>query len=254
MSVRIFALTYPQLMSQALHQDGAGQQGWSDPALTQLRHAYEYAEEWFDGFYRGQGQPFICHLVRTASIVLSEDQPIEVVAASLLHSAYLLGRFQNELLEKPTEKERTSLREAVGEDVEALIWDYHCFSWYRNENLDVHLTHLDRYDKGMRQLLLIRLANELEDHLDLAMAYRGTRSFLEEIEGYGPRCVALAKRLGQTRLAGELEEVFAAHREARISEALQTKKRFSYKWPGRVQRDEGLVKKVRRLVQTRFSF
>ena len=243
MSVRTFALTYPQLMNQARHR------GWDEATLSRLRHAYACAEEWFDGFYRGQGEPFICHLVRTASIVLAEDQPVEVVAAALLHSSYLLGRFQDPRLEKATEKERVLLREAVGADVEVLIWDYHCFPWYCKEALDGHLARFDDYGEREHRLLVMRLANELEDHLDLNMAYRGTRSFQEEIGEYGPRCVALAKQLGRIRLAGELEEVFAAHRAEWIPEELQTKKPFSYKWPGRIQKEEGLVKKAKRFVR-----
>ena len=255
MSVRTFALTYPQLMNQALHhslRSGTGQarqRGWDETVLSQLHHAYACAEEWFDGFYRGQGQPFICHLVRTASIVLAEEQTVEAVIASLLHSSYALGRFQNRRLEKATEAERPMLQQQVGKEVEQIILDFQQFPWYCVEALDQHLELIDTYGEKEHRLLVIRLANELEDHLDLNMAYRGTRSFQEGIEGYGPCCVALAKRLGRIRLAGELEETFTAHREAQIPEALQTKKHFSYKWPGRIQKEEGLVRKARRFVR-----
>ena len=243
MSIRTFALTYPQLMNQAL------QRGWDEATLSRLRHTYECAEEWFDGFYRGQGEPFICHLVRTASIVLTEDQSVDAVIASLLHSSYSLGRFQNRRLEKATEAERPMLQKQIGKKAEQIIWDFQHFPWYCREALDQHLGQFDSYGEMERQILVIRLANELEDHLDLGMVYRGTRSFKEEMREYGPRSVALAKRLGRTWLAGELEETFTAHREARIPEELQTKKHFSYKWPGRIQKEEGLVKKAKRFVR-----
>ena len=45
MAVRTFALTYPQLMNQALAQ------GMDEETLRWLRLAYESAETWFDGYY-----------------------------------------------------------------------------------------------------------------------------------------------------------------------------------------------------------
>ncbi len=71
MNVRTFALTYPQLMNQAIDMKLA------EEDLFHLRKAYELSERLFDGLYRGQHAPFLCHLVRTASILLAEKVSIK---------------------------------------------------------------------------------------------------------------------------------------------------------------------------------
>jgi hypothetical protein len=68
--MRSFALTYPQLMNQAIAA------ALDTEAVVRLRATYELAERFADGVYRPQGEPFLCHLVRTASIVLAEGQPL----------------------------------------------------------------------------------------------------------------------------------------------------------------------------------
>jgi len=94
--IRPFALTYPQLMQQAQAQ------GLPAAELARLHRAYDALERLSDGFHRAQGMPFICHLVRTASIVLAERQPVEVVIAAMglvdswwgllaLPAAFLIG-------------------------------------------------------------------------------------------------------------------------------------------------------------------
>ena len=100
MTIRPYALTYPQLMNQGIAQ------GLREEELARLRQAYNVAEQFAAGFYRGQGVPFICHLVRTASIVLAERQPIEAVVASMLHAAYLMPRFIEALGGPLSERQR----------------------------------------------------------------------------------------------------------------------------------------------------
>jgi len=70
MAVRTFALTYPQLMNQALAQ------GIDEEAIGRLHSAYEVAERWFDGFYRGprSRRPFISHGMISGRIVGREPE------------------------------------------------------------------------------------------------------------------------------------------------------------------------------------
>jgi hypothetical protein len=86
-AVATYALTYPQLMNQALSCD------LSESDLLQLRSAHEFAQLFADGIYRAQDAPLLSHLVRTASILLAERQPVSVVLAGLLHAAYTLQYF-----------------------------------------------------------------------------------------------------------------------------------------------------------------
>lgn len=62
------------------------------------------------------------------------------------------------------------IRASLGDDVERLVADYHAMPW----NLATHpaLASESRFAHGERaDLLLLRLANELDDHLDCSMAY-----------------------------------------------------------------------------------
>jgi len=223
MGIRSFALTYPQFMNQAWAQ------GMDEQAISRLRSAYDLAEKWFDGFYRGQGTPFICHLVRTSSIVLAERQPIDVVIASLLHAAYLLGQFQDGREKRASPKQRTKLRQAVGAEVEEIVWDYHHLPWHSAKALNHHLEKFSTYEEKARRLLVMRLSNELEDYLDLAMVYRGANPFREEIRAYGKQYVEVAYRLGLSQLAEELHEVFEAHRTCQLPKVALRNYHHSYK-------------------------
>lgn len=80
-----FALSYPQIMYQAIAA------GSDTDTLIGLRSAHNVAMLLADGVYRAHGQPFLCHLVRTASIVLAEGEPLAVVQTAMIHAAYSLG-------------------------------------------------------------------------------------------------------------------------------------------------------------------
>lgn len=207
MAMRPFALTYPQLMNQALAQ------GLDEESLRRMRTAYELAEWEFDGFYRGQGMSFLCHLVRTASIVLAERQPIHVVMAALLHALYRKEEFYGARNGQVTWRKRNRVQGVVGKDVEALIWEYRHFPWSTEEAMHRHLEHLETYGERMRQILVVRLANQLEDYLDLGMIYRGASpSRMEREFSYWEESLLLARRLGLVQLAEEMDEAYKAHR------------------------------------------
>jgi len=217
--MRSFAITYPQLLNQAIAAD------WSEAALARLRRDHELAEAMSDGLYRAQGVPFLCHLVRTASIVLAEGQPPAVVSAALLHAAYLLHAFEGSRRVRRRERHRGELRAAVGAEVEELIWEYDRLPWYRAEALERHLAELPGCTQRRRQLLVMRLANELEDRMDRAMAYTA-RDRQQRRAAAAPLMAKLAEALGHPELAAELaladaeaarfhapEAVVLAHRE-----------------------------------------
>src|ERR1700675_5065431 len=73
LSRRSFAMTFPQLIDQAMAL------GMEEISLVLLRRGHDLAERMVDGLYQPQGTPFIAHLVRTASVVMAQGQPIEVV-------------------------------------------------------------------------------------------------------------------------------------------------------------------------------
>ncbi len=234
-----FALTYPQLMNQALSG------GVSEEDLIRLRRAYELAEELFDGFYRGQGMPFICHLVRTASILLAEKQPIDVVSAGLLHSAYLIGQFEDGVCGRRTVRHREQLVERVGIKVEGLIADYQALPWKSRFTFEELFRKQDTYEVPKRHLLAMRLANELEDYLDLSMAYRGLFPFRERIKDCGPLVIELARRLGLSLIADGLEEAYAAHMNFELPQTVTKGRMNWYEQPERIWQKMNYSEKAR---------
>jgi (p)ppGpp synthase/HD superfamily hydrolase len=197
--MRSFALTYPQLMNQAIAA------ALDTEALVRLRATYELGERFADGVYRPQGEPFLCHLVRTASIVLAEGQSLPVVQAALLHAAYSLRRRVGEGNEHGSRREW--LQKAAGPDVEQLIFAYDQLPWNSSAELKRHVEGFARYDQATRRVVLMRLANELEDHLDRSAAYASAdlvRRRQERRDG----CLILARAVGSPALVGELSEMF----------------------------------------------
>jgi len=202
--MRSFAMTFPQLIAQAMDL------GMDKRTLGLLRRAYDLAERMVDGMYRPQGMPFINHLVRTASILMAQGQPIEVVIAGMLHGVYLLDRFEGSRRRKARPADRAYLQQALGQGVEALVWGYAHPGWHSRKMIEEHLGKLDSYRADKRSILVIKLANELEDYLDLAMLYRDHFPYRQKIEEYGDLCVEMAVRLGLPELGQALREAYDA--------------------------------------------
>ena len=225
MTIRNFALTYPQLMNQALRLK------LNREEIIYLRKSYEFAAEIFDGLHRGQNVPFICHLVRVASILLEEKLPIEVVVAGLLHAAYAVGCFKDLRHGWATLEHRAEVRDRFGDEVELLIYDYDKFSWYKKECVEMRLNQLETSDNHEKQLILMRLANELEDYMDYGMEYRGVFPYQEKLRAYGAQAIELARRLGREQLADELNEAFESHFNVNLPSIVLTNQRMSYQLP-----------------------
>ena len=180
----------------------------SDPARV-----YDFAETITDGLYRPQGQPFVTHLVRTASITLAEQQPTPAVLAAMAHSSYELHRFAGSRRGPVSRRRRAEVATAVGDDVEAMIWAYHATRW-RIAELDDHVRAADTYDERTRQVLVMRMANELEDLLDLApLLSRAERPPVGAV-------AAVARKLGHDQLAAEIEEAESASATTALPEGL----------------------------------
>jgi len=204
MTIRNYAITYPQLMNRA------SELGYSRDQLQSLRQAHDYTLRAVDGLYRAQGTPFICHLVRTAAIVMEADSSIEVVMAALNHSAYILHLFDNSRRRLPSEELRQDVRSHLGDAVESLVAGYCNLPWYQADAIQRHLSILAGYNDHERSLLLLRLANELEDYLDNALVYGDARGALKRIEFFGKPAIELAKAMNYEYIANDLDQAYSS--------------------------------------------
>ncbi len=208
-----FAQTNVQLFNQMRRE------GYSTEELTRVVAAYDYALGLFGAAFRGSGKPLLAHLVGTASVLASQRAPVAVVIAGMLHAAYELGDFGSGT-RGVTAAKRAELRRAAGEEVEALIAAYNALVW-DGQGVAAAGERLDTLDHSGRTVLLMRLANEVEDHLDLNMPYcrqiGWRRGF---IRSTGEQQVELARRLGYPALAEQLAAAFEETLTADIPEVL----------------------------------
>jgi (p)ppGpp synthase/HD superfamily hydrolase len=197
-----YAQTNIQLFNQLRRE------GYSNEEILLVRNAHELAIHLFTGLYRPSGDTFISHLVGTASILASQHTPINIVTGGLLHAAYIHGDFGIIGLMLMSEKKRRKIREVVGDVVEDHIARYTRLKWSSRAILDIS-DRLDNLAPIDRDVLSIRLANELEDSLNCGVLYcSNAHRRREYIERWGPDMAEMADRLGFPVLASELSRVF----------------------------------------------
>jgi len=247
-----YALTYPQLMNQALSCD------LPETDLLQLRRGHEFTQMFADGIYRAQGMPLLSHLVRTASILLAEHQPIRVVLTGMLHAVYLLAYFDESTRQRPRRSHRAHVRNEFGAEVDKLIDEYSRTSWYSADIINQHRQRLDGYPERTRSALKVRLANDLEDSLDLALAYTGADRARRRLEACVSDSIALAQAMSLHNIAADLQACNEIQRSRELPDFLVLDRRSGYELPRRRLWQAGLaestvVKTMRRVKRLKRS-
>jgi (p)ppGpp synthase/HD superfamily hydrolase len=183
--------------------DGAG---WDGPALGRVRAAYELATRLFAGRLRASGNTFLAHLVGTASITAHLVDDPELVLAALLHAAYAVGDF-GDGVRGAGASHRAAVADVVGDAAEAVVAAYQELDWVPAA-VARHAADAATASPATRRLLLLRLANELEDHCDRAMLLSGAARRARWAASF-PAMEAMAHALGWPALAAALARVAA---------------------------------------------
>jgi (p)ppGpp synthase/HD superfamily hydrolase len=193
--------------------------GWAPGQLESVRDAYLLAVELFAGQCRPSGTLQVSHLVGTASIAAGADDRPTLVAAALVHAAYLLGDF-GDGARGPGREHRAKVRDAIGEAAEAIVADYAALPWRHDQIVDLGRRAASLTPRE-RDVVLIKIANELEDYLDLGLSYAAVP--LESYQQNRPPAsiAVLAERLGWPRLAADLLEAADANAAADIPAVLR---------------------------------
>lgn len=179
---------------------------YSEKELACVLNAYKLVMNLFTGIFRSSGKTFIAHLVGTASVLVELKASVEVVNAGLLHAAYASGEFGNGT-RGVTQAKRAQLRNAVGQKVEEYIYTYTL--WPEEDKVTTSATdYVNALTSLEKDVLLIRLANHLEEYLDLGMLYSGHGRQNKYIKDESYISVELAQVLGFPNLAAELKIVF----------------------------------------------
>lgn len=167
---------------------------FSDADRLRVRDAYDLATELFSGRYRGNGKPFVAHLVGTASVLARHGAALEVVLAGLLHAAYQQGEFGSGRFGM-TPRRRQRVRSVIGADAEALVARYTTYDWSRVP---------DNIDATDVPVVTMRIANELDECLDRGLLYAGAGK-RQAVEDGVARFVSAARALHLSTLADELD-------------------------------------------------
>ena len=204
--------------------------GYSEADLATVARSYELSMTLFPGTYRGSGKPFLAHLAGTAGIVATLRGRAALVATGLLHAAYTHGEFGNGW-RGVSDAKRARVRAAVGPEIEDLVARYTALRW-APASIPAIRARLDAMTALERDVLLVRLANELEDHLDLGILYLGDaprrlRFMREDL----PAAVEMARRLGHPGLAESLTAAFDQIERAAISPVLRRSDAESFRLP-----------------------
>jgi (p)ppGpp synthase/HD superfamily hydrolase len=216
-----YAQTHPQLQEQLRHA------GRSIDERLYLSRVHRLAVDLFTGQYRGSERPFTSHLVGTASVLLAHGASLTVVAAGLLHAAHERGDFGSRA-QAPRVSNRDELSRCLGAEAAALVDAYASRPW-NMASVAAALANVHQLDDRDFGVLSIRLANELDDHLDLGILYcADAPRRLERIARLGAPVVALARALGHAALADELDLAFGACRTADVPDCLRGPHGSSY--------------------------
>lgn len=177
-------------------------QGYSNDDLKLLNRAYKLAIKLFTGSFRASGKTFIAHLIGTASILAHLNASSSIVAAGLLHAVYDFGDFGGWHRGGVTTLKRIRLRQEVGIEVENYIADYSALKW-NHQTIPQIFALLPEWGEKQKSVVLIRLANELEDCLDLSLLYCTKK--MEIYSTCQPEMVSdMANKLGFPTLASAL--------------------------------------------------
>ena len=200
--MHLFAQTNIQLINQLRDK------GYPVTEIGLVLTSYDLAIRLFTGRFRASGKTFIAHLVGTASILASLRVSPTLVAAALIHAAYESGDFGDGGV-GISDTRRDLVRSVVGKEVEEYVARYTSLRWNKEAIPAIHgeLDALGPFDRGV---LLIRLANELEEYLDLGILYCGDerRRQTNYVDHNGQLMVQMAEKLGFPALGNGLESAF----------------------------------------------
>jgi hypothetical protein len=208
-------MRYAQSILELLHQ--LHLDGYDRSDLRLARNAYMLAMRAFSGLVRPSGKLFIDHAVGTASVLHAVGARPAITCAGLIHSIYTHGDMGGwrRGITAPSQRE---VEAAVGSQVEGLAVRYATLKWTR-ARVPVIATELKTYDPIGREVVLMRLANEVDEHLDggvLYLPHADRRRHADML--LLPSFVTMAEELDHPLLASELTRVFGETMSSKIPE------------------------------------
>lgn len=131
-------------------------------ALETVRVAHDTALRLFGCSVRPSQKPFIAHLVGTAGALIQWGKGVDLVAAGLLHSAYLYGDFRDGRCGAHPVRRR-QLGALIGHNAESMVYAYTLTDWRRPL---AELMGMATEQGEFRDLVAIKLADTCDELAD----------------------------------------------------------------------------------------
>lgn len=198
----MYAQTNIQLYNQLVRD------GYAPDDLVLIRRAHELAVQLFAGQYRPSGKTFMDHAIGTASIIHEVQGKPALTAAGLLHSAYSNGDFGLSGRMSAGVRSRR-VTDSAGSEVEVYVRRYNELPWSMRSAPEL-LDRIDGMTTVWRDVVSLRVANEVEDHLNGGTLYcYGAARHKQRLEQRHELLAGLAQRLGLPALQQAVDRVFA---------------------------------------------
>jgi len=204
--------------------------GRTEHELATIRAAYEHALVLFSGQVHPSGKPLVAHLVGTAGIVAGAGLPADAVAAALLHAAYIHGDF-GDGVGGWSARNRSEVAGVIGPEAEALVFLYPNTAWGETAIRDLAAGRASLSERK-RLVVLIRVANEIDDHLDHGIRYCEDFELRPFYDADGKQLVAqIAERLDCGSLADLWRRSLAANTAIERPAVLRREQAPRSVWP-----------------------
>jgi (p)ppGpp synthase/HD superfamily hydrolase len=177
--------------------------GYTEAEIARVGEAYAFVARLFSGRFRPTGRPFVDHLVATASILIRHQLSLPVILAGLAHAVYREGDFGT-LRPAITTGKRKMVSRILGERAENLACAYAVFKW-NHRKIRPFAQRLSRLSRQERDLMIVRMANELEEAIGLDFLHYTDARRIEKTELL-LFCADIAEGLKLPLLAAEMRD------------------------------------------------
>lgn len=205
--------------------------GYGSAQLSLVRDAYELDMQLTAGLFTGSGKPTIAHDVGTASLAHHHGGSCELVAAGLLHSAYMTsdwGHYRRWV----SEAKRGAVRAAVGAAVEQIVHTFSLEPWDA-ESIAQLAQAPSGLDERRRAAVFLKLIDQLERLLDDGelLLFRDADRVKAKLRRIGPDMCTLAARAGHPGVAAALRRAIDHSLATELPEELRGRRPPGHVFP-----------------------
>lgn len=163
--------------------------------LSLIRRAYKFAKKSFEGIFRKDGNPFVKHLLDTASIVVDLNAGPNTIIAALLHDC----------IEDIEEITYSVVEQEFSKDIADLVEAVTKVSSQEKDNKSKTVQKIFNLMRDDVRVIIVKLADRLNNMRTLAPIKEEKQRNISKqtLELYAP----VARYLGLNEIARELEEL-----------------------------------------------